>query len=235
MDNPADIVPPRLQSPNAGLVQLEQQAITAIVDTPGRRGVKVYALSREQMAAVGAIVVFVGLPSLVFLSLIPLWETIGRLPIVSALTSYTAPSIAALDYSFRSDALPRFPLKRFFIAASSMVEILFLANFALLLFKRMRRRALLVWLCFDRTHLLRMTLISGVALVGLWCLFFSDWTILRFLGPSRGGEKLIIYAVFALPNVALVSGHLAAIVTAGAARSLQKQVRRRFWQMRNMI
>jgi len=228
MDDPTAVPRrPILGSQNAALAEVQSQAFKSLTTPVGRRNVKIYAVPPESMTAVVMTIIVVGLPSMVFISLVPAWEAIGRLPWVATLTAWTAPAVSSIDFGFRSDALPEFPLKRFFVASMSMVEILVLANFIPLLSQRVRKRALMVWLCFDRKRLLRTTLITGGVLVALWWFFFSDWTMFHFFGDSgtRGGAKLILYCVFALPNVALVFGHLASIVAAGLARDLEEKLR----------
>jgi hypothetical protein len=227
-DHPPSRSPMRPLGATDGMGMLAAQAGSAVLTARGRRGVKLYSLPREQTAAVAACVIFIGMPSAVFLSLMPLWENFGQLPLVADFLSLTAPAVASLDFAFRPGTMPEWPLKRFFVAITSMVEFLFLVNFLMLSSRKVRKRAIMVWICLDHERLLRIALISGAILAAIWWLLFYNWTVIDFL-TARGGQsgsRISVYAVFALPLDALVFGHVAAIIVAGSLWSLQKEARR---------
>lgn len=188
---------------------------------------RIYAMPSEQIGMFVYCLIFIGFPTALFLSLMPIWESFGRLPLISTLLGYIAPAVARLDFTYRSDSLRNFPLKRFFVAAIFIVALLLLSNFLILLSRRMRRRALMVWLCFDRERLLLFTAVSGLVFVGTWWLLFFDWTVMDDLAGShtRGGARLIVYTVAAAPFAALVFGHQLTIVAAGVARDMQEKWR----------
>jgi hypothetical protein len=106
------------------------EAVHAITDSVGRRGVRIYGLPREQLAAVVVAIIFVGIPFFVFLSMISAWDYIGGLWWVSRINEYIAPAINSLDIRYRADGLPRFPVKRFVVAAEIITASLFCINFA---------------------------------------------------------------------------------------------------------
>jgi hypothetical protein len=197
----------------------------ALNDSVGRRGVRVYGLPSQQQAAVIGILMFVAMPLFMLLSMMPFWERLGEVWWVVKIDSYIAPTVGSLDFKYRAEAFPQFPLKRFMVAATSMVVLLFLGNFLSMFFRGVRKHALLVWLCFDRQKILFFLFVSGLMFAGIWYVLFYDWRILDFLSYTRGGQRITAYAVFAIPIVTLVFGHLTAIVVLGVCRSATKTAR----------
>lgn len=201
----------------------------AVLRKRARRGVGLYDLSLE--AGVGAVAIgfFVGIPISLFLAVLPFWENYARLPWVAATMRITEPAIASLDAAYRAAGMPDFPLERFFVAISTMAELLLLVSPALLSFRKMRKAALMVWICYPRELLLRSAILTGLTLAACWFLFFYNWVILDAL-VSRGSYpagRLLTYAFIALPFDAFAFGHIVAISLAGGGRQIEKLVRRR--------
>ncbi len=192
----------------------------------GRHGVGIYGLSPQQLAMVTFNLIFVGVPLFVFLSMMPIWDRVGEVWWVAKINSYIAPTIDAIDYKYRPAALPRFPLKRFLIATTSIIELLVLTNLASMMFRKLRRHALLVWLCFDREKVFLFLFVSGSVLAGIWYVLFYNWHTLQILGSTpRAVGRLVPLGIMVLPSIALLFGHLAVIVLLGLGRSTSKTMR----------
>jgi hypothetical protein len=206
-------------------VDISFSTFNALVDTPGRRGVRIFGLPREQliMAAVAGLIL--GIPAAIFVAMVPFWDYVGDFWPLKQLNSYVAPAIEELTYQHRSEALPRFPLKRFLIASISMVELIFLSSFAALFWRGVRRHALLVWICYDRGKVLQYFGISGLIFCGLWYVLFFDWRLLAFLFSSGRSSTLVYYLALSMPFVTLVFGHMATIVGLGAWRTASRKLR----------
>jgi hypothetical protein len=202
----------------------------ALAEVPGRRGTRIFGLPREQLIMATISTILLGFPLAFFVAMIPTWEWIGEIAPVRYLNSYVAPPIDALSYDYRAWAMPRFPVKRFLIASISMVQLIFLSNFIALFARRVRRHALRVWACYDRSKVLLYFSISGLAFCGLWYVLFYDWTIAGFLnsvhhGSRYGGGRLFLYLVVAMPFAAAVFGHMAVIVGLGGWRTASRRLR----------
>jgi hypothetical protein len=198
----------------------------AITDSVGRRGVHIYGLPREQLAAVAFTLIFVGIPLFGFLSMMPIWDHVGELSLVSRVNTFIAPAINSLDYNYRAGGLPRFPVKRFVVAAITITEFLFLTNFASLFPRRFRKHALLVWMCFDHAKIFLFLLVSGLVFAGEWYVLFYDWRVLQLLQSSgRPGGRVMMLIIFSIPSVTLVFGHLTAIATLGICRATSKRAK----------
>ena len=65
-------------SPNS-ISTVPWEAVHAVADSVGRRGVRIYGLSIEQLWAVVFTIIFVGIPLFAFLAMIPVWDYIGEL------------------------------------------------------------------------------------------------------------------------------------------------------------
>jgi hypothetical protein len=200
-------------------------AARAVVNVRGRRNVGIFAGSQETIGIAAIIILTVGLPFFFFLAILPVWESWGDLSPVVWLNSHIAPAVNNIPDHYRAAALPRLPLRRLLIAATSMVELLFLSNFLAMPSRRARKRALMTWLCIDKRLLLTLLFISNAALVAVWCFLFYDWTILDFIGSERRGGRIVILAVVMLPLIALLSGRLTTIVVVGILRSTIKEAR----------
>jgi hypothetical protein len=202
------------------------EAVHAITDSVGRRGVRIYGLPREQLAAVVVAIIFVGIPFFVFLSMISAWDYIGGLWWVWRINEYIAPAINSLDIRYRADGLPRFPVKRFVVAAEIITASLFCINFASLFIREIRKHALLVWMCFDHKKIFIFLFVSGLVFIIEWYILFCDWSVLQLLESSgRGGRRVVMYIVLSIPSVALLFGHLAAITILGLSRSTLRELR----------
>src|SRR5262245_8107151 len=206
-------------------VNLSFSTFNALVDTPGRRGVRIFGLPREQLIKATVAALILGIPTAIFVAMVPFWDHVGDFWPLKQLNSYVAPAIDGLTYQYRSEALPRFPLKRFLIASISMVELIFLSSFAALFSRGVRRHALLVWTCYDRGKVLQYFGISCLIFCGLWYVLFFDWRLLAFLFRGGRSSTLVYYLVLSMPFVALVFGHMAAIVGLGGWRTASRKLR----------
>jgi len=102
----------------------------------------------------------------------PFWDRVADFALLKNVNHSIAPAIDGLAYDYRSIALPRFPLKRFLIASTAMVELIFLVNFVALFARKVRKHALFVWTCFDRTKIFQYFGASGLIFFGLWYVLF---------------------------------------------------------------
>jgi hypothetical protein len=221
VDNPIQSKP----SPRS-ITTVQWEAVRAITDSVGRRGVRIYGLSREQLGAAVITLIFVGIPSFVFLSMMPAWDYVGDFWWVSRINEYIAPAINSLDISYRAEGFPRFPVKRFVVAAEVITALLFCINFASLFLRKIRKHALLVWVCFDHKKIFIFLFVSGLIFAIEWYVLFYDWSILRLLESSgRQGLKVEMIVVLYLPSVALLFGHLTAIAILGVSRSALRALR----------
>jgi len=195
----------------------------ALVEAPGRRGVRILGLTREQIIMVSISTVLFIIPTLVFVSLLPFWDRIGEFAFLQRLNSFVAPS---LETAYELKDEPRLA-KRILISSLTLVQLLLLSKFIALCVRSVRRHALHVWICYDRTKLLRYFAISAVVFLGLWYVLFFDWTVMAFLqdrGPA--GSRVMFYSAMALPFATFIFGHLAAIVALGAWRTISQKTRR---------
>ena len=193
----------------------------------GRRGVSIYPSSDGFAGMAPIVFLLYGIPFFIIVAMIPTWEKWGDLSPVVWLNAHIAPAVNSISDHYRSAALPRLPLRRLLIAATSMIELLFLSSFLTKLSRRGRKQALMVWLCFDKTRLLGLSLGSGAAFVAVWCFLFYSWTLLDFFESEPRGSKIIIFAIVLLPLLALLCGRIAAIVTLGLFWSISKVMRKR--------
>jgi hypothetical protein len=201
-------------------------AFNALVDSPGRRGVRIFGLPRAHLIMATAAALILGIPLAIIVAMAPFWDRVGDFWLLKQLNAYVAPAIDGLSYQYRSEALPRFPLKRFLVASISMIELIFLSNFVALFARGVRRHALLVWTCYDRTKIFQYFAISCLVFCGLWYVLFFDWRVLAFLNTGRRSGGFFVYLVMSMPVVTLVFGHMAAIVALGGWRAASRKLRR---------
>jgi hypothetical protein len=163
----------------------------ALIDSPGRRGVRIFGLPREQliMAAVAGLIL--GIPAAIFVAMASFWDYVGDFWLLKQFNSCVAPAIDGLTYQYRSEVLPRLPLKRFLIASISIVELIFLSSLTALFLHGVRRHAVLVWICYDRRKVLQYFGISCLIFCGLWYVLFFDWRLLAFLFSSGRSSTLV--------------------------------------------
>jgi hypothetical protein len=197
--------------------------------TPGRRGVRIYGLPPERLVIATVASVLLGIPLAFIVAIMPFWDIVGGFAPLKKLNSYVAPAIEGLTYEYRAMAFPRLPLKRFLIASMSMIELIFLTNFITLFARGVRKHALLVWTCYDRTTILQYFAISAFIFLGLWYVLFFDWQLLALLfsASSRAAGRLIPCLVVPMPIVAAIFGHMAMIVGLGTWRAASRKLRRR--------
>lgn len=224
MGEPSAKSSPQSISPTARGVLLASKAARSVTDSVGRRGVRIYGVPSEDLYLSAFAIIFVGIPFFLFLSLIPIWDRIGALWWDAKLNSLIAPQINSLSGRIDPNSIVDFSLRRFMIAATTIVEFLFLGNFVSMFSRKMRKHALLVWICFDRNRLLLFTAMTGLLFVVLWYLLFYDWRIMEAVYTTRA-NKFLTYAVFAMPNIALLFGHLITIVILGSCRSAMRRTR----------
>jgi len=219
MDNPRRKTS---SNPSAPYVNAAFTVFHALADSSGRRGVHIFGLSREQIIMASISTVLFIVPVLIFVTLLPLWDWIGGLAPLQWLNSIVAPALETA-YEMENDKLS----KRFLICSLSLVQLLLLSKFIALCVRGVRRHALLVWICYDRTKLLRYFAISAAVFLGLWGFLFFDWTVFAILHDSgRAGRRFIFFSGVALPFATFIFGHLAAIVALGAWRTISQKLRR---------
>jgi hypothetical protein len=108
-----------------------------------------------------------------------------------------------------------------------MTELLLLANFLALFTKGARKRALLVWTCYDREKLIAIFVVSSVVFCGYWYILFFDWNALAGLNSlSRRGGRLVLFLAVSMPLVTIVFGHMATIIALGTHRVASRRLRR---------
>jgi hypothetical protein len=210
----------------SSMVDLSFLTFRELVDSTGRRDVRIFGLPREQLIMVAVAVALFGVPLMIIIAMVPVWDLVGEFAILKQFNSYAAPAVEGFSYNYRAPGAPQFPIKRSLIASVSIVELLFLSNFVALFARGVRNHALLVWTCYDREKLLQYFAISCVVFFGLWYVLFFDWQILSVVGSGSRGVRLIVYAVMSMPFVTLVFGHLTTIVALGACRSGSRTLRR---------
>jgi hypothetical protein len=220
MENPQKGEP---SSPSAALAGSTFSAFEALVDTPGRRGVRIFGLPRNELLMASVASMLFVLPLAIVIGMMPFWERVSDFFLLKQLNSYVAPSVEGLSFEYRAG---RFPVKRFLISCISMVELIFLSNLIALFARGVRKHGLLVWTCCDRTKLFRYFGISGLIFFGLWYVLFFDWTITASLMSTPRIRAVCFYFVMGMPFVAFVFGHMAAILGLGAWRAASRKLRR---------
>jgi hypothetical protein len=200
-----------------------------LVTSEGRHHVRIFGLPSNRLVMVLVASILLGMPFAFILAMMPFWDRVGDFSVLKQLNSYVAPALDSLTYDYRGQGLPRFPLKRFLIASTSMLELIFLANFFALFVRGVRKHALLVWMCYDRQKILVYFFISGLAFFALWFVFFSDWTILGYLSTGHGSDRvatrLEMYSIIAMPIVTFIFGHMATIVGLGLWRTAARKLK----------
>ena len=206
--------------------QFDVSALSAIFYSSGRRGVRIFGLPPEQLSMATIALILLGIPLAFILAMMPFWDRVGDFALLKNVNHSIAPAIDGLAYDYRSIALPRFPLKRFLIASTAMVELIFLVKFVALFARKVRKHALFVWTCFDRTKIFQYFGASGLIFFGLWYVLFFNWEILVLLNSSgRAVGRLFPYLAIAMPITAAIFGHMAAIVGLGAWRTASRKLR----------
>jgi hypothetical protein len=207
--------------------KLALSALEEVFYAPGRRGVRIYGLPPQQLVIATVTSMLFGIPLAFVVAMMPFWDSVGDFALLKTLNSCVAPAIEGLTYEYRAMALPRFPLKRFLIASISMIELIFLTNFMTLFAHRVRKHALLVWTCYDRTKVLQYFTVSAGIFLGLWYVLFFDWQLLASLFSAGGrAGRLLPYLVVPMPIVAAIFGHMAMIVGLGTLRTASRTLRR---------
>src|SRR5262245_18756528 len=113
----------------------------------GRRGVHIFGVPPDHMVMATVSLLLFGLPVLTFLALIPIWDDVADSAAFKAWHALIAPALNTLTDEYRVEGT-QLSLRRVVVASASLVELAFLANFVALLLRRVRKHALLVWLCY---------------------------------------------------------------------------------------
>jgi hypothetical protein len=198
----------------------------AIIYSSGRRGVRIFSLPSNQQVMVIFCLLFIGFPLFLFAAMVPVWDFVGNVSLIKKFNSYVAPVMDSLPVDYLVDSAWGVSTRRLLIASTSITELIFLSNFVALLWREGRRRALRVWICYDRWKLLQILGISCVVFCGLWYVFFFDWTIIEFLNSSRRGGRIEVYMVLSMPYAAILFGRMATIVGIGTVRLGLQYLRR---------
>jgi hypothetical protein len=217
--------PPKGKSSNssAPLVDATFSAFEAL-DSPGRYGVRIFRLHRNQLIMAIVASMLFALPLTIFIGVMPFWDRVGNVFMLKQLNSYVAPAVDGFSYEIQNGQVPP---KRFLIASVSLVELIFLSNFVALFARGVRKHALLVWTCYDRTKIFRYFAFSGLTFFASWYAVFFDWRVLTFLMSTGRAGVFVFYAILMLPLAAFVFGHMAAIVALGSWRSISRNLRHR--------
>lgn len=201
----------------------------AIIYSSGRRGVRIFGVPPNQVVMAAVALVLLGIPFAFIVAMMPFWDRVGDFTLLRQLNSYVAPALDSLAYEYRPQDMPRLPLKRFLIASTSMVELIFLSNFIALFARGVRKHALLVWICYDRTKIFKYFGICCLVFFGLWYVLFFDWRFLAFLhsgSSQRGAGRFDLLVIVTMPIVTVLFGHMAAIVGLGMWRTATQKLRR---------
>src|ERR1041385_8314554 len=189
-----------------------------LVDFPGRRNVRIFGLSREEMVVAAVLVIFPGIPLAVFVATFPFWDDVAAWAVTRWLVAHLAPAIANL--SDPTEHVFGAPMQRIVVALACMVVMVLLSCFVALASRGVRRQALLVWLCFPRETILQYLYISAIGFCANWFLVFGNFTFLASL------SVLAPPVVIGLPLMAIIFGHIAAVVALGTGRDAAKRLRR---------
>ena len=219
--------------PFAAVWEWSFQLFRIVVYHRGRRGVRVFGGTPEQTAMFLVASILLGFPLSIIVSVLPIWDYVDDFAPIKAINAYVAPGLPTLGYERLGTGGPLVPLERFPVAMMIIVELIFLINFVALFRQRVRKHALLVWLCYERTRLFLYVGLSGLLFCGLWFVFFYDWNIARYLLSSskdpydiRG--RLLFHCGLALPIAAFLFGHTLAIVVLGIWRSVSRYLKRHY-------
>ncbi|MEA2880143.1 MAG: hypothetical protein QOF14_5339 [Hyphomicrobiales bacterium] len=216
------------QTPN-GPIDGAYETLGDIFYSSGRRGVHIYGVPPERMVVATVLMLLFGFPLTIVIAMAPFWDDVGDLAAIKLLNAHIAPAVDSLSRDYHTGWMPRFPLKRFFVASVSLVELIVLGNFIALFSRRVRKHALLVWICYDRKKVLQYFALSSVVFCTLWAFLFFDWKILSFLNSDyliRIAVRIDACLVMTMPFAAALFGHMAAIVGLGALRAAAQTVKK---------
>jgi hypothetical protein len=209
------------------------QLFRIVVYHRGRRDVRIFGGTPEQIAMFLVASILLGIPLSMIVSILPIWDYVGDFAPVKAIDAYVAPALPSLGYERLGTGGPLVPLERFPVAMMTIVELIFLINFVALFWPRVRKHALLVWLCYERNRLLLYLGLSGFLFCALWFVFFYNLRIAGYLLSSSGDPydirgRLFVYCGLALPIAAFLFGHTMAIVVLGMLRSVARYLKRHY-------
>lgn len=203
------------------MVEAVELTFGALVDGRGRLGVRIFGLPRDQAIMVSVAVAMFVLPVTAFVATLPFWDRVGDW--LKPITAYVAPAVDSFSSQVQSGQIPP---KRFLTAALCIVLLIVLSNFVSLLSRGVRKRALLVWICYDRTRIFRYFVISSLVFGAFWWLLFVDWRGIDYLMSGRRGGAVVIGVMLGIPFAAFVFGRLTSIVALGALRAISRKVGR---------
>ena len=208
------------------------QLFRIVVYHRGRHGVRIFGGPPEQTAMFLVATILLGIPLCFIIAILPIWDYFGDLSPIKAIYGYVAPGLPSLGYERLGTGGPLVPAARLPVAAITIVALLFLINFFALFWRRVRKHALLVWLCYERKRLFLYLVLSGLVFCGLWFVLFYDWKITIYLsshgGPYAIRGRLLFYCGLTLPIATFLFGHTMAIVVLGISRSVSRYRKRRY-------
>ena len=113
-----------------------------LVDPAGRRNVRIFGLSRDEMVVAAVLVIFPGLPLAIFVATFAFWDDVAAWAVTRWLVAHLAPAIA--DLSDPMAPLFGAPTKRVLVALACMEMMVLPSCFAALASRGVRRQALRV-------------------------------------------------------------------------------------------
>ena len=185
----------------------------------GRRNISLLGFPQEAFFGSAAVFMYVGMPILLVLAMLPFWENVAEISWVKFLDYYLSPGNYALPSHYQARGTV-FPFKGFVVGTATMTIALFLCNFLLLISRKGRRNALMVWQCYNRTKLIEYLLTSTGVFFGLWYILYFDWRVLALFTVGGKGGKVQAWFFMAMPAATFIFGRLTAIVTAGFLRTI---------------
>ncbi len=187
---------------------------------------RLFGLPENQVAIGTVVLCLIGIPFVVIMAMLPVWDNIGLWSWVRWIGSWMTPAIDRTSFDYRPDFAPGLHVKRYLVGSSTIVELIFLANLGTLLSRPTRKHAGLVWLCYDRKKLLLNFGSSALMMAGLWYILFVNWSFIEFMAGDRKAGSLFAYIVFLPPIIAFLLGHLTKIVAFGVWRDTRRLIRR---------
>ena len=84
------------------MVDLSFLTFRELVDSTGRRDVRIFGLPREQLIMVAVAVALFGVPLMIIIAMVPVWDLVGEFAILKQFNSYAAPAVEGLSYNYRA-------------------------------------------------------------------------------------------------------------------------------------
>lgn len=204
------------------------EAITELT-RQNRHGIEIF-LSRENFTYFITASVLIFLPAVAVLAVTPVWEWFGELDVIRFVDHLIAPAIESISFEYRAKAFANFPVKRFMVGASTILLLIYAANFVPFALKYQRKKLALIWTEFDHVKILQYFLTSGIVCIAIWLLFFCFPQVLAYLAAIKVRRNpvfgIVFYAVVLMPISTAVFGRLSAIALIGGLRSVRHVWRR---------